>query len=80
MPRNGAWWLSEETEPWVKIKCEKCGRAGRYATARLLAKFGDIGMPDLLGRLSADCVGQTEFAGRCYAAYADPIAARPQHK
>lgn len=52
---RGAVPLAAFPHPRVRIICTKCDRQGDYSTARLQARYGDIGMPDLLTRLSADC-------------------------
>ncbi len=32
----------------VRVACDKCGRAGQYRKANLIARFGaDIALPDL---------------------------------
>jgi hypothetical protein len=53
MPRDGAMLLSDLTEPMLDLVCAKCGRAGRYSVARLIAEHGaDVKLPDLRHRLA----------------------------
>jgi len=38
----------------VAIRCIRCGRAGRYSKATLLAEFGsDFGLPEVLSAIAA---------------------------
>ena len=39
----------------VTIVCEPCGRRGRNAVARLLEQYGDLPLPDVLAKITADC-------------------------
>jgi hypothetical protein len=34
--------------PYVVVVCGPCGRRGRFAVARLIEKYGNTPMPDLL--------------------------------
>jgi hypothetical protein len=45
-------WLRPEAS--LSIECEPCGRRGRYNVARLMEKYGDAKLPELLDVL-ADC-------------------------
>jgi hypothetical protein len=38
MPRDGAVLLSDLSEPMLELVCRKCGRAGRFSVARLIAE------------------------------------------
>ena len=57
----------------VCIRCEPCGREGRYRRTRLIERFGtNTAMPDVLGRITADCPRKRPFAPeRCRAIYPD---------
>jgi hypothetical protein len=40
----------------LEVACGRCGRRGRYSTARLVVKHGAaMGLPDLREVLAADC-------------------------
>jgi hypothetical protein len=46
----------------VRIECERCGRSGRYAKARLMERFGaDAAGPDVLTELAA-CERRKNFS------------------
>jgi hypothetical protein len=55
MARSGAIILSDIREPTIVIVCEQCGRQGTYGVGRLIARYGNAGLPDMLNLLSADC-------------------------
>jgi hypothetical protein len=38
--------------PYVVVVNAPCGRRGRFAVARLIPKYGDTPMPDLLPQLA----------------------------
>jgi hypothetical protein len=46
--------LSDFLVPTLSIECEPCGRRGRYNVARLMEKYGDAKLPELVHVL-ADC-------------------------
>ena len=49
----------------VRTACWVCSRNGAYRLARLAAKFGpEIGLRDLLDRLSYDCLWRAEARGK----------------
>ena len=51
----------------VRISCTMCTRQGRYRLARLAEKFGaNIGLDDLLLKLTADCAGAGRSARHPY--------------
>ena len=55
MPRDGALTLSDVRESTLTIRCERCGRYGRYNVKRLIAAHGaDAKLPGLLATL-ANC-------------------------
>ena len=53
--RDHAHTLSDFRVPTLSIECEPCGRRGRYNIARLMEKYGDAKLPELLHTLAADC-------------------------
>jgi hypothetical protein len=55
MPRDGSLTLSNLRQPTLTIRCERCGRYGRYNVARLIAAHGaDAKLTELLVTL-ANC-------------------------
>jgi hypothetical protein len=52
--RENAHTLSDFHTDTLSIECEPCGRRGRYNVARLMEKYGDAKLPELLYVL-ADC-------------------------
>lgn len=70
---RGALALSTYPFDQVRIRCDLCGRAGRYNRGRLIARFGaQMSMPELLGRMTADCPERRAlFSGSCQAIYPD---------
>jgi hypothetical protein len=56
LPEEGAWLLRDYPGNTVRVDCPKCGRAGSYSLAALIACHGSrAGLPDLLSLLTADC-------------------------
>ena len=58
MPRDGATILSDLIGKLdaVRVRCERCGRNGRYRLERLIADRGTNGkIVDWLDELTADC-------------------------
>jgi hypothetical protein len=48
--------LADYPFPIVRVTCEKCGRAGQYRRATLIARFGlNIPLPDLRFEIASDC-------------------------
>jgi hypothetical protein len=75
MRRIGSRSLGEFPLDVVHIDCERCGRAGRYAKARLMARFGaDIALPDVLVAI-AQCERRKDFSAPCGVRFTD-LAAR----
>jgi hypothetical protein len=65
MRRVGSRSLGEFPFDVVRVDCERCGRAGRYALARLIERFGaDAAMPDVLMDLAA-CERRKSFSQPC---------------
>jgi hypothetical protein len=46
--RDHAHTLSDFRVPTLSIECEPCGRRGRYNVARLMEKYGDAKLPELI--------------------------------
>ena len=61
--RDHAHTLSDFLVPTLSIECEPCGRRGRYNVARLMEKYGDAKLPELLHVL-ADCPKAKSFSFR----------------
>ena len=56
LPRGGALRLSDYPGDAVHVVCDKCERRGLYSKDRLIVRYGaEIGLPDLLNRIAADC-------------------------
>jgi hypothetical protein len=54
---------------YLNLSCEKCGRSGRYAVAKLMADRGpDFSLTTLKERMTKDCPRRGEG---CAAAYPD---------
>ena len=52
---NGSLSLAEYPAAMVRLKCEKCGRAGQYRKTALIKKYSaDIPLPKLLRFVAAD--------------------------
>jgi hypothetical protein len=69
--RIGSRSLGEFPHAVVRIDRERCGRAGRYALAGLLARFGEEAAgPDVLMELAA-CERRRDFSRPCGARFAD---------
>lgn len=68
---RGALTLATYPFDQVRIRCEPCGRDGRYRRSSLIARFGaDTSMPDVLGRITADCPRNRPFSpASCQAVY-----------
>jgi hypothetical protein len=71
--RDHAHTLSDFRVPTLSIECEPCGRRGRYNVARLMEKYGDVKLPDLLHTLAADCpkANTASFRKRCRVRYGE---------
>ena len=68
--RDHAHTLSDFRVPTLSIKCEPCGRAGRYSGARLMEQYGDAKLSEPLYVL-ADCpkAKAASIYDRCKAVY-----------
>lgn len=68
--RDSVYTLSDVRTPALTIECELCGRADRYNVARLIERYGDASLPDLLHQL-ADCpkARSVRIHVRCKATY-----------
>jgi hypothetical protein len=72
--RIGSRSLGEFPFDVVRIDCERCGRAGRYALSRLIERFGaDAAGPDVLMEL-AQCERRKDFSRPCGARFPDLVA------
>lgn len=71
--KRGAFTLATYPFDDVRIGCEACGREGRYRRSRLIERLGaDTSMPDVLGRITADCPRRRAFSPpSCEAIYLD---------
>jgi hypothetical protein len=61
--RDHAHTLSDFRVPTLSIECEPCVRRGRYNVARLMEKYGDARLPELLDVL-ANCSKAKSFSVR----------------
>jgi hypothetical protein len=72
--RIGSLSLGEFPLDVARIECPRCGRAGRYAKAGLIARFGaDAAGPDVLMALAA-CERRHDFSAPCGARFTDLAA------
>ncbi len=57
----------------ITVRCEQCGREGRYRRNSLLDRFGpDKPMPDILNAITEDCAGNAPLStDRCKAIYGE---------
>ena len=57
----------------ITVRCDQCGREGRYRRTTLLDRFGpDKPMPDILNAITADCVKNEALStDRCKAIYGE---------
>jgi hypothetical protein len=55
MSRQGSQTLSDVRQARLAVVCDRCGRHGDYAVARLKRERGDLRLVDFLAELSADC-------------------------
>ena len=69
MPRHGSVILSDLREPTLTIVCEPCGRRGRYNVARLMEKYGDAKLTELLETLANCPKAISTIYDRCKAVY-----------
>jgi hypothetical protein len=58
--------LSDARQPALELIREQCGRRGRYRVARLLARHGNVKLPELAAEI-ADCprARTASFYDRC---------------
>jgi hypothetical protein len=69
----GAWLLGEFPLPLVRVKCDKCGRAGQYHTAKLLEQHGpDMAMPELR-HIIAKCPRRHTMNDPCQVVFVDRL-------
>ncbi len=57
----------------ITVRCEECGRLGRYRRDTLLDQFGaDKAMPDVLNAITEDCGKNAALStDRCKAVYGE---------
>ena len=56
LPENKPTPLKEFPYPYLEVICRKCGRAGRYATVRLIERHGaDFDLMDLRIHFESTC-------------------------
>jgi hypothetical protein len=73
MVRRGSWLLGEWPLPLVRVKCDKCGRAGQYHTAKLIEKHSaDMNMPELRHVL-AKCSRRHTMHDPCMVVFVDRV-------
>jgi hypothetical protein len=62
--------VSDLRAPTLTIVCEPCGRRGRHRVQRLIAKYGDVRLPELKTTI-ADCPKARAFSihDRCKVKY-----------
>jgi hypothetical protein len=69
----GSWLLSERPFPLVRVRCDKCGRAGQYHTHQLLQENGpNLAMPELR-HLIAKCPRRHQMHDPCQIIFVDRI-------
>jgi len=57
---------------WLIVRCDKCGRRGRYSVTRLIERYGpDAKLTDWLRRVTEDCprrwsIDMSDQCGRHY--------------
>ena len=61
----------------ITVRCDQCGRVGRYRRETLLDRFGpDMAMPDVLNTITEDCPRNSPMsADRCKAVYGELVDA-----
>jgi hypothetical protein len=70
MPRHGALTLSDVDAPTLAIVCDLCARHGRYSVERLMRKYGDAELAELLPTLvSCPKARAASVYDRCRAVY-----------
>jgi hypothetical protein len=75
MPRNGVFTVGDMREGEVlEIVCDRCDRRGVYRKATLLERFGDMGIPEVIGKIAA-CPRRGQYHDGCKAKLGRPIAA-----
>jgi hypothetical protein len=83
--RENAHTLSDFRVPTLSIECEPCGRRGRYNVARLMEKYGDAKLPELLQVLAQCHKDPLSMRDRCRVRYgedsrpSDLTPPRPDH-
>jgi hypothetical protein len=73
--RENAHTLSDFRVPTLSIECEPCARRGRYNVAKLMEKYGDATLPDLLPVLAQCQKNPLSMRDRCMR-YGEDVACR----
>jgi hypothetical protein len=69
--RDHAHTLSDFRVPTLSIECAACGRFGRYTITRLMEKYGDAKLPDLLQALAQCHKDPLSMRDRCRVRYGE---------
>ena len=67
--RDNAHTLSDFRVPTLSIECEPYGRRGRYNVAKLMEKYGDAKLPELLHELAQCHKDPQSMRDRCRVRY-----------
>ena len=72
---GGSLKLRDYPADMVRLACNRCGRAGQYGKATLIAQFGaEIALPDLRNKV-AKCERADKLHDTCGVHYPDLITA-----
>lgn len=65
--------LTDLTTLMLEVACRRCERKGRLRVSRLIAEYGDIGLPELGSKLSEGCPKRESLPehGRCSIYFTD---------
>jgi hypothetical protein len=69
--RENAHTLSDFRVPTLSIECEPCGRRVRYNIAKLMEKYGDAKLPELLQVLAQCHKDPLSMRDRCRVRYGE---------
>ncbi len=60
------------TREMLDVRCDRCGRSGRYRVATLVERYGiDAGLPAIASALEEGCPRKGEHDG-CFVIFPDP--------
>ena len=51
MPRNGSLTLSDVRKPTISLVCSACNRRETHPVAKLIERYGDEALPEVLARI-----------------------------